>query len=60
MTKLSSYHEVRVCPELPDDEAWTLVEWPGVLYVGLAVARHPEVHARLVADDRERLVQEQE
>jgi hypothetical protein len=59
-TALGSYRAVQVCPWLPDDEAWTIVSDPGVLFVGLAVARHPEVLARLVADDRERLVQVQE
>ncbi len=57
---LSSYERVCLDPCLPDDAAWTFGAFPGVLFVGLTIGKHPDVLARLIAQDRERLIQEQD
>jgi len=47
-------------PYLPPDHGQVFNAMPDVLFVGTRLARHPEILPRLVEQDRERLVQEQE
>lgn len=57
---LARYKRVVEAPHLSSEEAWVSSALPGVLFVGLGLAKHPDVAARIVADDRDRLIQEQE
>ncbi len=47
-------------PYLPSDEARVFDAFPDVLFVGTALARHPEILPLLIEQDRDRLVQVQE
>jgi hypothetical protein len=49
-----------VTPLLPANSAKVYQELPDVLFVGTTLQHHPAIAPALIAQDRERLIQEQD